>query len=192
MHEKESRMTGLVAPSAGAVRPVHVHTGPGARARTHTRAHFLTGAHTCSPPSVTNILHVTDSIACSTWGRKMSKRSYHWLQTYCLHCHINLIQKLSKGPLRFISAFTFIFYFWRERSHSCDFLTCTTDFLQYNLSNTAGDSPLSPLWDPFTPPLKENSQKRITATNLKWAFPTPNWNPPQFTQFQTRNLNITA
>lgn len=124
---------GLTLQGAGHSRSfpkVHVHAQPRvapictphAQAHTHTRAH----THTLLL-SMANILQMADLEHVAPELEKMSKRAYHWLQTYCLHCHINLIQKLSKGPLRFISAYAFIFYFWRERRHSYDFVTCTTD-----------------------------------------------------------------
>lgn len=91
------------------VAPTHTHVCTHTlaprplRAHTHTHALFSGGRHPAGGWPTT----------CSASG-KMSKRAYHWLQTYCLHCHINLIQKLSKGPLSFISAFTFVFFLFLE------------------------------------------------------------------------------
>lgn len=118
---------------------VRVHIQPEvaptrAHACTHTRSrHALSRARTPVLSSSRGGRHPADGgpTTCSASGKR-SKRAYHWLQTYCLHCHINLIQKLSKGPLSFISAFTFILlsYFWRERRQSYDSVTRTTDCLQ--------------------------------------------------------------
>lgn len=102
---------------------------------------------------------------------KMSKRAYHWLQTYCLHCHINLIQKLSKGPLSFTSAFTFFFFLiFGGGGYHVPQTSCSE-----HVRNPAGESPLP---RSFTPPLKQSLRKRTRATNLKWTFPNPNTSHP--------------
>ena len=155
MHERKSIMKGLRlvwrtnATSSNTVKVLLfcVHTRP---------AWGRTGAHRCAPTHSNTHMHSltcvhTHSRFFSQWQTsyrwptlyhiapelgKMPKKAYHWLQTYCLHCHINLIQKLSKGPLRFISASAFVFYFWRERSYSYDFSHCTTQtFCSKHFSN---------------------------------------------------------
>lgn len=121
----------------GRAFPFCVHAHPAWGMLTHTLLHI----HSLMLSSLNdNTLQMADSITCSTWVEKKCLRAYHWLQTYCLHCHINLIQKLSKGPLGFIYAFAFIFFYFRgEERNTYDTLACTTDFLQWALK-TAGET----------------------------------------------------
>ena len=121
------------------------HTYSCVHACSHTLSHEHTHTHWCSLCSKWQtfcrwliLYHVAPKIG------KMSKRAYHWLQTYCLHCHINLIQKLSKGPLRFISAFAFIFIFEGRGDTPMIFShVLHKTFCSKNFGNTAVDNPTS-------------------------------------------------
>lgn len=120
MHEEKGIMKGLEAhveddqprwPYTQGLPVMYRCAQPGLHWHTHTHTHTLAPFFSQWQTSCRWLIleHGAPELG------KMSERAYHWLQTYCLHCHINLIQKLSKGPLRFIPALFVLFYFWKER-----------------------------------------------------------------------------
>lgn len=166
----------------------HTHSCCSSRTLSHTHMSTHTLALFCSKWQTFCRWLILYHVAPKTG--KMSKRAYHWLQTYCLHCHINLIQKLSKGPLRFISAFAFIFIFEGRRDipmifshvlHRLSAVRTSVTLLWITLHHSLGPVP-------FTSTAKFTTKHN--TTNVKWVLPIPNSNHLQFIQFLTRNLNV--
>lgn len=134
---------------------------------TPTRTHAHTCTHTLS--FALFVKHSVDggwfcNIQYLSYKRCLT--AYHWLQTYCLHRHINLIQKLSKGPLVFIHISAATFYFGKERSSKPRISTNSYWLLKKgNIDNKphhlCGTNDIYPF-------PKEKVKQRLMGINLKW------------------------